>query len=124
VDSVTLMITLFSIAVPVIILVVVGFTLVRVFRPILQGQATTRQLLQTGVPAQATILTLADTGTTINGNPMADLLLDVRPADRPPFQARTRTIISRLRISMLQPGAVVPVRYDPNDLSKIAIDLA
>ena len=66
-----------------------------------------------GLPAQAKILKITDTGTTINNDPVVRLLLEVQPPGQPTFQAEAEKLISRLQIPQFQPGAVVRVKYDP-----------
>ena len=70
-------------------------------------------VLANGLPAEATILQMSDTGTTINNDPVVRLLLQVQPPDQPTFQAETERLVPRLRIPQVQPGAVVQVKYDP-----------
>ena len=79
------------------------------------------QILRRGSPAQATILKVRDTGNRYNDQPEVFLLLEVRPKDRAPFQAKVEMIISPVYIPQFQPGKVVSVRYDPKDLSKVAV---
>src|SRR3954470_19679483 len=88
---------------------------------LLRNGARNRQLLQSGESAPAVILELRDTGTTVNDNPQVELVLDVLPSSRPPFRATTRTLISRLQTSQVQPGMQVLVKFDPNDPSKVAL---
>ncbi len=78
-------------------------------RPLLRAQS----LLEHGLPAEAAVLKVWDTGTTINDDPQLGLLLDVRPSGEPPFQAESKSVISRLLVAEVRPGAVVQVRYDP-----------
>ena len=80
-----------------------------------------RELLQTGVPAQATILKIWDTGVTLNDNPQVGMLLEVQPQGRDPFRVEMKSIISRIAIAQIQPGRVVPVRFDPENPSKVAL---
>ena len=81
-----------------------------------------RSILINGLPAQATILKLSDTGTTINDNPVVRLLLEVQPPDRSPFQAETERLISRLETSQFQRGTVVQVKYDPDSRAVALLD--
>ena len=90
---------------------------VRLFR----NSARNRHLLQSGESAAAVILELHDTGVTVNDHPQVELVLDVLPANRSPFRATARTLISRLHTSQVQPGMQVLVKYDPNDLSRVAL---
>jgi hypothetical protein len=68
------------------------------------------------------IIGLQDTGVTMNESPQVKLTLQVTPAGRPPFQAVATTFVGRLQVGMITPGASVNVRYDPNDISKVAIE--
>ncbi len=81
----------------------------------------TRKLLQTGEIAQATILSVNTTGVTVNDNPQARFALEVRPANRPPFRAEAKKIVSMFEIMQYQPGTILEVRFDPNKPSEIAI---
>src|SRR5258708_7897095 len=94
-----------------------------VFRRIGGMMNASNQLLATGEPAQAKILRMWDTGTTLNDNPMVGLALEVHPASRPAYQVETKALISRLKISQVQTGATVAVRFDPTDPSKVALVL-
>lgn len=87
------------------------------------GISATREVQAVGESAQATILQIVDTGMTINNDPVVDLVLEVRRRDQSSYQARTRTPISRLDVPRFQPGAVVPVRVDPRDPDRVAVDV-
>lgn len=80
--------------------------------PIVSGLQN-RAVLNQGLPAEAIILKVTDTGTTINNNPVVRLLLEVHPPNQPIFQAEAERLISRLQIPQVQPGAIVQVKYDP-----------
>lgn len=99
---------------------VVVFSIIVVMR-LVRGGAQNRRLLQSGEPATATIVELRDTGVSVNDNPQVELVLDVLPTSRPPFRATTRTMISRLQTSQVQPGMQVLVKFDTNDPSKVAL---
>src|SRR5262245_24407913 len=82
-----------------------------------------KELRQDGIPATAEILEMWDTGWTISESPVIGLKVRVMPADRPAFEAKIpKTTISRLAASQFQPGNVVPVRFDPKDPAKVAVD--
>ncbi len=87
------------------------------------GRREACQILAIGTPATGTIVRLIDTGTTINQNPVVEFVVEVVPADGEPFEARTKGLISRLEIPSVQPSRVVPVKYDPQDRTRIALDL-
>jgi hypothetical protein len=90
----------------------------------MDGYKDAKDLQNVGVPAQAEILSIGDTGMTINEDPVIRLQVEVRPADRPAYQATIkRLLVSRIEVSQYQPGRVIGVRYDPKDPSRVSIDL-
>jgi hypothetical protein len=97
---------------------VAGFFLYRMFKNMNQNST----LVKTGVSAPAVIINAEDTGTTMNDSPQVRLTLQITPANRPPFQAVTTTFVGRLQVGMIVPGSSVTVRYDANDISKVAIE--
>ena len=80
------------------------------------------QLLNTGIPAEGTILRLEDTGNRFNDHPQVKLWLEVRPQGVPAFETTTKMIISPVYLPQFQPGAIVQLRYDPDDNTKVAIE--
>jgi hypothetical protein len=90
----------------------------------LTGVAAARELQASGIAAQAEVLSLWDTGITVNQDPVIGLKVEVRPADRPPYQATiAKSLVSRLDVPRFQPGQVIAVRFDPRDPSRVAIDV-
>ena len=89
----------------------------------ISGEGEAREIRALGQPAQAKVLKIWDTGITVNNDPVVGFLLEVRPDDRPPYQAETTALISRLDIPQIQPGAVLPVKFDPNDPGRVALDI-
>lgn len=81
--------------------------------PILAGFRN-RRVLRNGRTGEGRILSVAQTGVYINNNPMMRITLEVTPSDGRPFEAETERLINIAQIPQFQPGAVVPVRYDPN----------
>jgi len=70
------------------------------------------------------VLSLWDTGITLNQDPVIGLKVEVRPADRPPYEATIeKTLVSRLDTTRFQPGRVIPVRFDPQNPARVAVDL-
>lgn len=79
-----------------------------------------------GIEAEATVLALAETGSSlqVGGSlPKAGvrLELDVRPADRAPFKGRVTAFISMFEIQKFQPGAVVHVKFDPRNPQEMTL---
>lgn len=101
-----------------VILGATGFFLYRLFK----GMSQNSGVLKAGVSAPAVILDVQDTGVEMNNSLQARLTLQVTPAGRPPFQAVTTTFVNRFQVGMLVPGASVNVKYDPNDITKVAVE--
>lgn len=87
-----------------------------------QQSADHNQLMATGAPASARVLSLEGTGTLINNAPQVVLGLEVHPSSGgSPFMARCTSIVSQLKIPQVQPGCMVPVRFDPMNPQRIAL---
>jgi len=97
-------------------------TLYFVIKAALAPEVERRKLLETGEPAEATILEVRDTGMTVNEiYPVVKVLLEVRPQGRPAYQAETQMMINRMDIPQVQPGLVVPVKFDPRNPRHVAV---
>jgi len=88
-----------------------------------------QQLLATGIPAQARVVQLGMTGTTINDNPLLQIVLEVQAGQSPgyrggptSFVASTQMLVPMIAMPRVQPGSVVPVRYSPTNPQEITID--
>jgi hypothetical protein len=89
----------------------------------LDGVSQAQELHKSGVLAESTILEIWETGTTVNDDPVVGFLLEVHPRDGDVYRAKTKLLISRLAIPQIQPGAVVPVRYDAANRPRVSLDL-
>jgi hypothetical protein len=83
-------------------------------------------VLETGLPAQAVILSIemGDRKLTYRGVDerwLVVLELEVQPSDGPAFEAKAEHYVPILEIPRFQPGEIVDVRYDPQDKSKVAV---
>ena len=87
--------------------------------PLLAG-IRNRRVLRTGRSGEGRIVSVAQAGTYVNNNPVLRITLEVTPSDGRPFEAETEKLISLTQLPQFQPGAVVPVRYDP-DTQEVAI---
>jgi hypothetical protein len=78
------------------------------------GKKRKQRLEDAGVDAAAQIVSVNDTGMTINNNPRIAVTLQVAPTDgSAPFQLSKKVTVSR--VSIPRPGDVLGVRYDPSD---------
>ena len=73
-----------------------------------------------GVPAQAVVVGLRDTGMLVNHQPVVEVDTTVLPTGGPAYPA-TASVHGHAPLAMLQPGTVVQVRYDPADPTTVAI---
>ena len=90
----------------------------------MSGVAETKRIQESGVAARARILEIWDTGITVNEDPVIGIRAEVTRADGTTYTASIpKSLISRLDIPRFQPGAVVDVRIDPQDSSKVALDV-
>ena len=114
--------TLISTAVPIVILTIVIIVIAMIaVRRLTGNTAQNRALAATGETAPATIVKVWDTGMRVNDNPRIGILLDVRPATQPAFQAEVKQVVSIVQMPQFQPGIGVEVKYDPNDTKKVMI---
>ena len=86
------------------------------------GEGEAKKIRAIGVPAEATIVQIWDTGVTVNHDPVVGFLLDVHPDGQAAFQAKTKALVSRLAVPRVQPGARLRVFYDPKDTTRVAVD--
>lgn len=87
------------------------------------GGDVAREIRATGIPATAKVLRIWETGVTINNNPVVGFLLEVYAEGLEPYEAETRALVSILAIPRIQPGAMLQVKYDPKDPSRVALDI-
>lgn len=68
-------------------------------------------IVREGVPAQAIITAIADSGTRINDQFVLDIGLQVTPAFGPAFATQVTQTIPIFQMARIQKGMTVPVRY-------------
>ncbi len=112
--------TIGAMVVPLALLAIAAITVVA-FWMTSRHQGASSRLLRTGLPAEATVLSLRTLGMTISDDTRVELTLEVRPSDGPPYQTTIQTIAPRPPAKLPQPGETTPVRYDPNNPSNVAI---
>ncbi|ABX06360.1 hypothetical protein Haur_3724 [Herpetosiphon aurantiacus DSM 785] len=98
---------------------VFSFVLIVVLR---RAFGPNKKLLQQGLPGQATIINVYQTGMMVNNNPQIGLVLQI---DGPlgQYQTETKAVIPMISIPQFQPGAVLPVKIDPSNRNNIALDI-
>ncbi|MEW9531646.1 hypothetical protein [Microbispora sp. NPDC049125] len=81
-----------------------------------------QDLVGAGVPAQAVITGMRDTGTSVNDQVVVAFDLQVQPRDGQPYPVSHRQILPRLLMGGVLPGRTVQVWADPADPARVAID--
>ena len=101
-----------------------GATNVQQFEDTLRTQDKYYEAIRSmGEAAQATIVSATETGVLVNGeNPLMKFQLEVHPNNRPLFQAETQGVISQASKAKYQPGQTIWVKFNPNDLTQVALD--
>jgi hypothetical protein len=77
------------------------------------------ELFETGAKGAGTLISVQDTGMTVNDNPRVKMTFRVEPLDgSPAFDATKTTTVSRVQVP--RQGDRYPVWYDQQDQSKWA----
>jgi len=116
-----------SIALPFFVTLIGGFMVFKKpFMSFFGGGSENKRILSSGRPATAMVKQIGESsvgGTmTINDQPYLNLQLEVRDGSTPPYTVSLDTIIPRSAVPQFQPGAMIPVKVDPNDPMNIAIN--
>jgi uncharacterized membrane protein len=81
-----------------------------------------KQILRTGVRAQAVVLAIEPTGAIINNQPQVQLTLQVQATEMKVYRAKVKMVVNQVYLSEFQPGHILQVHYDPKDPSRVAVD--
>ena len=100
-----------------------GFSMLGLFGAPIYSSLQNRRIIKEGLQAEAIVLDLWDTGTTVNQNPIVGLRLEVRPTTGSTFTTETERLTSRVDLPKVQPGSKVQVKYDPDDETAAVISL-
>jgi hypothetical protein len=78
-----------------------------------------QQVAQTGMDATAEVLSVTDTGATINMNPVVVLTIKVTPSAGAEFQTAAQLMVPRIAIP--RAGDKIKIKYNPANPTQIAI---
>ena len=90
-----------------------------------QGQAAMdglqqqQWLAQNGADATAEVVSVQDTGATVNMNPVVMIQMKVTPASGAPFDVTTQTMVSRIAVP--RAGDKIKIKYNPANPQQVAI---
>jgi hypothetical protein len=87
----------------------------------MQAYSAAAQLNLSGMPAQARVLSVRQTGASVNMAPQCVLELEVYPGTTPPYTATVYAAVPPMAIPRVQPGMMVPIRVDPLNPMHIAL---
>jgi hypothetical protein len=110
-----------GIIVMLIAFAIAGLAFVFVALPIIREPMRMRDILQTGVPATAEILSIADSGSRYNHQMVAAIRLRVTPGGAASYETGTRSIVTALNSPGFQPGQRVSVKIDRDNPERVAI---
>lgn len=113
--------TIMTIGVATFVVLVIG-SIFLFQRTLLSGSLKKRaQLMKTGEKAVAVVLSVQDTGITMNDiYPCVRMELEIKPISRSPYKATVEAMVSRISIPRV--GDQIPVLFNPNNLQEIAIN--
>ena len=87
------------------------------------GEGDNKPVRETGFQASAEVLEIWDTGVRLNDNPVVGFRLLVTLDDGTSYEAVTKNVVSVVHIPQVQPGAVLPVKVDPENRERVALDI-
>jgi hypothetical protein len=99
----------------------VGITLL-VLRVVRKAINPDPGILRNGIPAQARIVSVQQTGVMVNYQPQVAMQLEVHAPDGTTYHAQTRAVIPMVNIPQFQPGVEVPIKIHPTDPTKVVLD--
>ena len=130
-----IVITVVSVGIGLAVTAVSLFFVFKVLSGLNKQSQQSQQLLQTGVPGQATVMQMGAAGMTVSQGArrsvQMNLVLQVQLAHNPsdyrqgppaPYQVQTALMVPEIAMPRLQPGSTVPVRVDPQNPQQVAID--
>lgn len=87
---------------------------------IIASAISNRRILTQGQTVKAKILSVKDSGTRINNNPVLSFTLEVNTPDQGTFNAEAQKLVSIVDVATYQAGTMIEVKYLPGT-QKIAI---
>lgn len=78
--------------------------------------------VKNGKPALGTVTDTRQTGTYLNNQPQVEITFTYKDTEGKEYQGATTTFIAQTQLAAIQPGATLPIRYDEQNPSKVAID--
>src|SRR5688572_23463144 len=105
----------------VVILLVLSFMFFIMYRAFIKPALSYNRLLKTGIRGTGTILSVTETGTLINRQPLCRIELQVQIPGQPVYNATTKRVISYFQVTQFQPGTQLHIMVDPANNQKVEI---
>jgi hypothetical protein len=105
----------------VVLSVVMCFVFFVMYRAFIKPNMDYSRLLKTGIRGTGKVLSISETGTRINNQPLCKLELQVQIPGQVVYTAVTKTVISYLQASQFYTGAEVAVMVDPANHQKLVL---
>lgn len=80
---------------------------------LISGGVSHQSILKNGQDAEATILSMAETGTRINGHPLIEFSLQVNLESAPSFVTQVQKVVSFIELGAYQPNILLHVKVEP-----------
>ena len=103
-------------------LLIFGGVFYLIYRLIFKPMINASRLQKNGLSGKARILSVQDTGVTINNNPQVKLTLEVKHPLGHTYSSHCRVIVSRINPGAYAPGMEIPVKIDPQNEQNVVID--
>jgi hypothetical protein len=84
-----------------------------------QGALDSQAIAATGLDATGIVISITDTGATINDNPMVNLTLKATSSVGTQWEFTAQTVVSRLAIPRV--GDTIKFKYNPMNPSQISV---
>jgi hypothetical protein len=87
-----------------------------------RGYHEAQRLRTQGVPGQASIVSMRQTGVYLNEQPQVELTLQVQTEMHASYQVTVREYVPLMMLGVLSSGRPLPVKVDPADPQKLVIE--
>ena len=103
------------------IIAVIAIPLIFYFVPKLFQGHEEKKSLENWIQAPAVIMDLKDTGNRYHMDLEVTVFLLIKPEGRDEFKADVTRVLSAVDIMKFQPGKTVQVKYDPENITDVAL---
>ncbi len=106
----------------IMMLAFMGFMFFFVFKYLIRPAMNAFRLRKNGLPGTARILSVKDTGMTINNSPVVKLEVEIKDSFGQRYTTSILNLVSRINPQVYSPGMEVAVKIDPKKKENAIID--